>query len=95
MIYQIFIIIIALNLIGKSDERDTDHCNGSTCGCYRGYCWSYCGLGWCYTTKGKHKDHKYVKCSYTKECEPDWRCAGLCSISFIRETFAYFGYKQN
>lgn len=54
-------------------------------GCHKGYCWSKCratGIGgeWCYNTKGRSQDYKYVKCSRDSECDKCWKCAGSCTI---------------
>jgi len=69
-------------------------CHGSykDCGCYKGYCMSKCGwlqglLGkynkeWCYTTKGRKNDRKWVTCQEHKHCRPDWSCGGHCSIGW-------------
>ncbi|KAJ6643316.1 Allergen Tha p 2, partial [Pseudolycoriella hygida] len=51
-------------------------------GCYKGYCWSWCGDrksgSWCYTTKGRQNDEHWVGCSSPAECNENWQCANTC-----------------
>lgn len=54
-------------------------------GCYKGYCYSYCGLSnesgdWCYTTKTYSQSFDYVKCSIDSDCNGCWKCAGSCTV---------------
>ena len=52
-------IILALLLVSMIDvtvnvqvsERPMKRtpCEGVHCGCQKGYCWSWCHVGWCYT----------------------------------------------
>jgi len=57
-------------------------CTGSTCGCHKGYCWSKCAFGWCYTNGGVgfSQNYKYKKCSKHEECCREWSCGGPCSL---------------
>ncbi len=51
-------------------------------GCYKGYCYSWCGNreegSWCYTTKTEKNDEKWVGCSAASECKEQWQCANTC-----------------
>lgn len=54
-------------------------------GCWKGYCWTYCGLSlsrgdWCYTTKTYSQSFDYVECSADSDCDPCWKCAGSCTV---------------
>lgn len=51
-------------------------------GCYKGYCWSWCGDkesgSWCYTTKGRKLDEGWVGCGSPADCNEEWQCANTC-----------------
>lgn len=54
-------------------------------GCYKGYCWAWCGASlsaaskdWCWTTKTFSKSKQYVECSQHADCNTCWNCAGEC-----------------
>lgn len=51
-------------------------------GCYKGYCYSWCGDKssgqWCYTTKGRKNDENWVGCRSPAECDENWECANTC-----------------
>lgn len=51
-------------------------------GCYKGYCWSWCGDEssgmWCYTTKGRKNDQTWVGCTSPADCDVNWQCANEC-----------------
>lgn len=54
-------------------------------GCYKGYCWAYCGLSlgsgdWCYTTKTYSQSYEYIRCDDDSQCDKCWKCAGPCSL---------------
>lgn len=54
-------------------------------GCHNGYCWTYCGLSlstgdWCYTTKSYSYSRDYVTCTHDSQCDPCWKCGGLCAL---------------
>lgn len=55
-----------------------------TTGCYKNYCWSYCGSEdmssgpWCYTTKMDVNSGNYVPCTTNEECNACWNCGGRC-----------------
>lgn len=57
-------------------------------GCHEGYCWRICYVipdlqgQTCNTTKGKHHDHQYVKCTQDTDCNACWRCGGTCDFYF-------------
>jgi hypothetical protein len=54
-------------------------CSGNGCGCHRGYCWTRCAMGWCYTTRGRSQDFRYITCRSHNECQAGWNCAGSCT----------------
>lgn len=51
-------------------------------GCYKGYCWSWCGDqssgSWCYTTRGRKNDENWVGCGSPADCNENWQCASTC-----------------
>lgn len=54
-------------------------------GCYKGYCWNYCGLSlssgdWCYSTKTYSQSYDYVRCDKDSDCNLCWKCAGPCTV---------------
>ncbi|KAK3810626.1 MAG: hypothetical protein J3R72DRAFT_463637 [Linnemannia gamsii] len=62
-------------------------------GCYQKdptkgkYCWAACATGipgleneWCYTTQGPSILYPRVLCSVDSQCDPTWKCAGLCTV---------------
>lgn len=57
-----------------------------TTGCYKNYCWSYCGTAdlssgsWCYTTQAATNSGSYVPCQTDEECNACWNCGGRCGI---------------
>lgn len=64
---------------------ETEICHGpyKDCGCWGGYCMSYCSFGhqWCYTTQCCYsQNYKYKKCATDRDCSPHWQCAGPCSV---------------
>ncbi len=67
---------VAIINAGKCSEKG---------GCYKGYCWAYCGLSlsngdWCYTTKSYSQSFQYVRCIDDSECDLCWKCAGSCTL---------------
>lgn len=70
----------------QNDNKPAPGC-GPEWGCYEGHCWSDCvGFDlkvireWCYTTKAKHGDRKFVPCKSKADCDPCWKCADTCSV---------------
>lgn len=60
-------------------------------GCHTGYCWTRCSLSteltfgeWCYTTKTQSQNYNYVRCNKDSDCSTCWKCAGPCTIFWIR-----------
>lgn len=57
-----------------------------TTGCYKNYCWAYCGTtdlssgSWCYSTKTSSYSGNYVSCTTDEECDACWNCGGRCGI---------------
>lgn len=55
-----------------------------TAGCYKNYCWAYCGSTelssgkWCYTTQAASNSLSYVPCMTDEECNTCWNCGGGC-----------------
>jgi hypothetical protein len=79
----VIVLVVFEMLIGKTAAGD---CNGSNCGCYKGYCWAYAstveaspGDWWCYTqvvgTVGKKEN--WQKCAVDNDCSWDRSC-GNC-----------------
>lgn len=62
-------------------SRKAEQCNGKNCGCYRGYCWTYCSFGsqWCYT-KDWSEAHSKPCGSKHSICWSDWKCSGACTV---------------
>lgn len=80
---QLGFVVIAGVLTGVA-INNAYKCSEET-GCYRGYCWAWCGLSlssgdWCYTTKTYSQSYQYVSCTYDSECNACWKCAGPCSL---------------
>ena len=80
---SLIVIVIFQMFIEKTTAGD---CNGSICGCYKGYCWAYAsatatgrGDWWCYTqvegTVGKKS--KWQACATDNNCSWDRSC-GNC-----------------
>ncbi|CAF1324650.1 unnamed protein product [Adineta steineri] len=65
---------------------NSDDCDGSRCGCFKGHCWAYADAGytkqgdwWCYTQKAGTvgKQENWQTCSQNNECS--WyRSCGSC-----------------
>lgn len=70
----------------KEAAKNAFRCAKKT-GCHKGYCWAWCGTSlsgtfgeWCYTTKSFSKSFRHVACKKNTDCDPCWKCAGLCHI---------------
>ncbi|KAH7033829.1 hypothetical protein BKA57DRAFT_510561 [Linnemannia elongata] len=59
----------------STQARFASHLGPSAGGCFKGYCWATCDMGWCYTTMGKSQDGNYVECEEDGECDKRWNCA--------------------
>jgi len=35
---------------------------------------------WCYTSPGKSQSYQYQKCKHFAQCDPNWSCAGPCTL---------------
>lgn len=57
-----------------TSENSPDRRAANGYGCYNGYCWANCALGWCYTghpgSGGPDRCHS--------GCNPEWHCHGSC-----------------
>jgi hypothetical protein len=92
----IFVAVIALVIFSMMmDQAMAGDCNGSRCGCYKGYCWAYVdgahtsqGDYWCYTQMYGIKDKQSVwqTCISDVDCYWDRTC-GNCN--------QYTGSEQN
>lgn len=66
-------------LSGPETNR-TRRASCSKGGCHKGYCYAYCDLGWCYTTRGSTQSYVYVRCNHDNQCDDCWSCGGPCAL---------------
>lgn len=83
----LFLVFIAFYGVGTSSVID---CKKEK-GCYKGKCCKPCvgasaifwwlkGDEWCYSTRSYSQSYQYVYCYFDDVCDPNWHCAGPCTI---------------
>ena len=84
----LLVSLVAILVLGTMmDLVVAGDCNGSRCGCYKGYCWAYADGGhtrkgdwWCYTQKQGivEKQSIWQVCNNDHDCSWDRTC-GNCN----------------
>ena len=84
--FKLSLLVVSVILLVVCEMTSAGDCKGSSCGCYKGYCWAYVsgsetrpGDWWCYTQKEGTvgKQSNWESCSNDHDCSWNRSC-GSC-----------------